>query len=50
MLRVLFCMLIIGLLEMWMKDKWKENEGNTFEIAMSILMGAWIVSGANLIW
>ena len=50
MLRILFCMLIIGLIEMWMKDKWKESDRNTFEIAMSILMGAWIVSGANLIW
>ena len=50
MLRVLFCMFIIGLIEILMEDKWKKDDGKTFEIAMSILMGAWIVSGGNWIW
>jgi len=41
-IKVVFSFVIIGLIEQWTKFKDKNDE-RCFEIAMSILMAAWIV-------
>lgn len=49
MLKVLLAAVVIGAIES--STKWDDKKTKyCFEIAMSILMGAWIISGANLIW
>ncbi|MBQ6721545.1 MAG: hypothetical protein IJQ88_05195 [Clostridia bacterium] len=49
MLKVLIAFIVIGSMEALVK--WDDKRTKyCFEIAMSILMGAWIISGGDLLW
>ena len=49
MLKVLIAFIVIGSTEALVK--WDDKRTKyCFEIAMSILMGAWIISGGDLLW
>lgn len=57
MLKVLVCMIVIAFVESCVAAQHKsegkntpEMEGVALEISMAILMGAWMISGGNLLW
>ena len=57
MLKIFIAIIAMGILEYCAESERKKNgtkiapiEGAGFEIALSIIFGAWILSGGNLLW
>lgn len=57
MLKILLCMFVIGFVEYEVEVEYKKEGKSTpemnrvsLEISMAILMGAWMISGGNLLW